>query len=137
MPKKTYALIRTHMVTGSLLHNGHHYVEGDTITFGPDMTDEQIQTLIDMGELDGPIAERKRIERELSEAQSGIASMSREEKIALWRTFNRSGQSNLLAAEKGEARIKDDTIGARAANIEELDTDESVEQREHTTLAAQ
>ncbi len=114
---------RTHMVTGNVLHNGKLYFDGDSITFGAETSEEDIEWLKSKGLLAGEAAEERKLAQAMAEAQSGIRGMTKEEQLKLWRSYIRQAPSDRLATEKADARQKDDTEATRIGAIEENQQD--------------
>lgn len=107
-------------VTGNILHNGEFYTPGMEIIFDPEHED-QIQSLMDIGVLEGPVAREQAKLRTIQEAQTGLAAMSDEEHAKLWQQYVRMNAQERATRERQEARIKEDSNAARMANIRESD----------------
>ena len=119
---------RVHKVARTLIYNGQQYLAESPITFGVDMTDEQIEELVEDGTLAGPRAEELDDLRKFSEKVTGTHGPSLDETAKLWQQFNRLTPEQRIASEKRESRIKEDSLGAKLANIDdaraEADADE-------------
>lgn len=118
MPKKI-TLARAHVAARHIIHNGKSYYKGDLVTFSDEMSDEQIQELLDDGTLQGMKAEELERERIANEVGMKIMGMSVEDQKKLFKLFDRKDIDALLADEQKEARIKTDPEAARRANMAE------------------
>lgn len=136
---------RTFRVTGRLLYNHKLYQgpgdtnpDGDTITFGPEVSDAQIQEWKELGHLGGKHAVAMQRKAAAVEEQTGLTGMSNEEEAKLWSVVTRAKEATLLAREKAEAGKPETTEGQRKANIDEvLATPSTGEQREAEILKQQ
>ncbi len=110
---------RTHVVARHLIHNGQQYVKGDSITFGPEISDAEIKELRNNGTLDGPRAEELLEERIFNERAMGVVGPTVEQERELWKTFVRMTPAQRAEVEKQQARIQETSEAARIANISE------------------
>jgi hypothetical protein len=115
-------LKRTHAVTGNILHDGQLYTKGDSITFGPEVSEDHIRSLLKSGYLAGPAATELEMDRMAQEKALGIRGMSAAEVQKLWRTFVNLTPAQRAAMEAAEARVQEDASAARLANIADAAT---------------
>lgn len=120
------ALPRTHLVTGNILHadslSGNQPVlltRGQSVTFGPEIDDDHIQSLIDAGVLDGPKAREVLRALAITEASEEMQGMTKDQLFDVWKGYLRQSRNAIVKVESAEARIKEDSNAARMANIEE------------------
>lgn len=116
-PQETPAApARTYTVAGMILHNKKPYFKGDVITFDAQHPAEEIQELLDLGQLDGPKAREIAVEREVMERSLGFALLPMDEQKKFWQSYVKRSPAQQRVAERQEARIKEDGTAARLAN---------------------
>lgn len=110
---------RRYHVTGNILYDHTLYKSGDEIVFGPHVSDETIDDLVNTGNLQGEASLRIARERLIQEASTGLQGMTEAEMVRIWTNYTRMNEEIRQYNEQQEARTKEDADGARNANIDD------------------
>jgi len=112
---------RTHLVVQPINLNHQLYQKGDSITFGPEVSDEQIKELRKGGWLEGPDAQEILEQQAYAQRQLGMRGLTKTEMSDIWKRFLNLTPEQRARLEAHEARTQDTAEAARLANIAEAE----------------